>query len=152
MAQQFRFRLETVLRVRDLREREAKRRFGAKQAEIARLDVLDDQTQSEISQTQAALLQSLENARLDPTELSRSRAWVAHLRRTILERQVVRRGLMADLEKLRSEFQQARTARRVIEKLRERRYEEYRRERNLREQADADELALRLHGDGLHDA
>lgn len=152
MAQRFRFRLETVLRVRDLREREAKRRFGAKQAEIARLDVLDGQTQSEISQTQAALLQSLENARLDPTELSRSRAWVAHLRRTILERQVVRRGLMADLEKLRSEFQQARTARRVIEKLRERRYEEYRRERNLREQADADELALRLHGDGLHDA
>jgi flagellar export protein FliJ len=144
MSRPFRFRLETVLRVRELREREAKRKFATKQAEIARLDRLNEETSAEILSHQGTLLAGQRNARLDPPALGRERAWIAHLRRTIVERQLARGGLVAQLASLRIEFQQARTARRTIEKLRERRFSEHRREQNLREQAEADELARQL--------
>src|SRR5215468_7788790 len=133
MPQPFRFRLETVLRVRDLREREARRRFGAKQAEIARLDRLNEQTAAQIVAQQSTLLGQQQQSRIDAAGLVRARSWIAHLRRTILERQVARQSLVTQLTALREAFRQARTARRVIEKLRERRSAEWKRMQALRE-------------------
>ena len=48
MARRFEFRLQTLLEVRQLREREAKRSVATKSAEIARLDRLNEQTAVEI--------------------------------------------------------------------------------------------------------
>lgn len=144
MAKRFTFRLETLLRVRELREREAKRKVGAKQAEITRLDRLNRQTTDEILRRQDALRER-QRGSLATDELVRERAWIAHLRRTIGERRTARGELVVQLEELRERMRQARTQKRVIEKLRERRREEYERDRKRREQAESEELAQQLH-------
>jgi flagellar FliJ protein len=144
MARRFSFRLQTLLRVRELREREAKRKVGAKQAEIARLDQLNRHTADEISRRQDALRSQQQQPVLAPDVLVRERAWIAYLRRTIVERQALRAGLLKELATLRDELREARTQKRIIEKLRERRWEAYVKDRNRREQAESDELARQL--------
>ncbi len=146
MARRFRFRLETLLRVREIREREAKRRVGAKQAEIARVDQLNRLTAEEISQRQDVLRSHQRQGVLAPDALVRENAWIAHLRRTIVERQALRTQLARDLKTRQAEFRQARTQKRIIEKLRERRWEEYCKDRKRRDQAETDELARQLPG------
>ena len=145
MAKRFHFPLETLRRVRDVREREAKRKVGHKQAEVARLDQLNQRTAEEISLRQDAL-RELQHGVLTPDDLARERAWIGYLRRTIVQRQAQRAGLVKELEALREAWRQARTQKRIIEKLRERRWEEYVRDRKRREQAESDELAQQLHG------
>jgi len=54
--------------------------------------------------------------------------------------------LVEELHKLQAEFQAARTQARIIERLRERRWDQYVRDRERRDQAAADELAQQLHG------
>jgi flagellar export protein FliJ len=145
VAQRFVFRLETLLRVRTLREQEAKRKVGAKRAEIARVDQLNDATQTEIDTRQRDLRQQQDRHVLDPLELQGGRAWIAHLRRQIATRMQQKAGLQDELRTLRDALRQARTQTRVLEKLRERRQREYDRTRRRREQAEADELAQQLH-------
>ena len=144
MAKRFTFRLETLLRVRELREREAKRKVGAKQAEIARIDLLNRQTADDIAKRQVAL-RDLQHGPVAPNELIRERAWIGHLRRTIVERQTVKAEFVAQLEVLQEQLRQARTQKRVIEKLRERRWQEHVHHTQRREQAESDELARQLH-------
>ncbi len=144
MAKRFTFRLETLLRIRGMREREAKRKVGAKQAEIAQLDQLNRQTAGEIARRQAALLDA-QRGTLAPAELVRQRAWIAHLRATIAQRHTARRELVAQLDQLLAEWRETRTRKRIIEKLRERRWEQHKRANNRREQAEADEVAQQLH-------
>jgi flagellar FliJ protein len=145
VAKRFQFRLETLLRVREIREREAKRKVGVKQAEIARVDQLNRLTAEEISQRQNALRAQQGQGVLDPDTLLRERAWIAYLRQTIVERQTFRAGLVRELATLQAELRQARRQKRTIEKLRERRWEEYIKCRKRREQAESDELARQLH-------
>lgn len=145
MAKRFRFRLQTLLRVRELHEREAKRKVGAKQAEIARVDQLNRQTTQEIHARQEMLRHHQQQRTLAPEVLVREQAWIAYLRRTIAERQAFRAGLVKELEQLRQQWQEARVRKRIIEKLRKRRWEEYLQDRNRREQAESDELAQQLH-------
>jgi flagellar protein FliJ len=152
MAKRFHFPLETLLRVRELREREAKRKVGLKQAEIARLDQLNRETAEEILRRQEELRARQQGA-FTTTELMRERAWIAYLRRTIHQRQMQRVGLVEELEGLRRVFLRARTQKRIIDKLRERRWEEYSQDRKRREQSEADDLARMLHGyEGIHNS
>jgi flagellar protein FliJ len=144
MARKFRFRLGTLLRVRQTREREAQRKVAAKSAEIARVDLLNQQTAAEIVQQQADLLAGQQGGRLDPLALQRGRAWIAHLRRQIALRHVQRAELVTQLGELQAELRAARTQTRILEKLRARRLAEYRRTRNRQEQAASDELAQQL--------
>lgn len=146
MARRFQFRLQTLLEVRQLREREAKRRVAAKSAEIARVDLLNSQTRSAITGQQEALLAAQQRGRLDPLELQRGRAWIAYLRKTIATRLGQRAALEQELRTLQAELRDARTQTRIIEKLRERRWDEYAHNRARREQAEADELAQQLQG------
>ncbi len=146
MARRFRFRLQTLLRVRQLREREAKRKVAAKRAEIARLDRLNEQTQDAIRAQQATLLSDQCQGTLDPLALQRGRAWIAYLHKTIALRQLQRVQLVAESQKLQAEFQAARKQARIIGRLRERRWEQYVADRGRAEQAAADELAQQLHG------
>jgi flagellar protein FliJ len=146
MARRFRFRLETLLRVRQTREREARRNVAAKNAEIARMDQLNQQTADEIRTQQAALLELQQTAHLDPQVLQRGRAWVAHLRRTLAQRQMQRTELVAHLVELQGVLRAARIQTRVLEKLRARQVLQYRRVRDRQEQAAADELAQQMHG------
>ena len=146
MARRFQFRLETLLRVRQLRERAAKRKVAAKRAESALVDRLNEQTAAEIARQQEALLSGQRQGRLDPLTLQRGRAWVAHLRRTIALRHVQRAELLAQWQEFQAAWHAARTQARIVETLRARRWEEYVHDRQRKEQAAADELAQQLHG------
>ncbi len=148
MAKRFHFPLETLLRVREVREREAKRKVGLKQAEIARLDQLNRQTAEEIFARQDILRQH-QRGTLTPNDIVREQAWIAYLRRTIFQRQAQRAGLVKELEVLQEALRQARVQKRIIEKLRERRWDEYVKDRKRREQAESDELAQQLHVYGI---
>jgi flagellar FliJ protein len=148
VAKRFRFRLDTLLKVRRLREREAKRKVAAKHAEIARLDRLDQQTAREILKSQAALRHSQQPGSLDLETLARGRAWIGYLRKTAVERQALRATLVRELEQLQSQWREARTQTRILEKLRQRRWDEYVRRRQRREQGEADELAQQLQARG----
>ena len=142
----FEFRLQTLLDVRQLHEREAKRRVAAKNAEIARLDLLNAQTLVEIERQQALLLELQQSGAIDPLTLSRGRAWIAHLRRSTALRQLEKTQLLEQLRDLQAKLRDARTQTRIIEKLRERRWNQYRDDVDRKEQAAADELAQQLHG------
>lgn len=145
MARRFRFQLETLLRVRQLREREARRKLAARRAEIARLDRLIRQTADEIALQQSALLREQEQPQPDPLLLTRGRGWIGHLRHTVAQRQALRAALVTDMTQLQAAWREARMQMRVIEKLRERRWEEHQHARFLRDQSAADELAQHLH-------
>ena len=145
MARRFRFPLETLLKVRRLYEREAKRKVAAQSAEIARLDQVNEATRREIATQQDSLLCDQQQQSLNPRDLSRGWAWIAYLRTTITQRQALRANMVEELERLRAEFREARRQTRVIEKLRERRWESYRRDQQRAEQAASEELAQQLH-------
>jgi flagellar export protein FliJ len=147
LARRFQFRLETLLRVRELREREAKRNVATKRAEIALLDRLDAQTAVEITRHQELLRLQQGQGHLDALTLQRGRAWIAYLRRSIALRQSQRIELLSQLQELQAVWRTARTQARIIDKLRERRWNEYVHERQRQEQAADDELAQRLPGD-----
>lgn len=141
MAQRFRFRLESVLRVREIREREALRKFGAAQAEIALLDRVSREIAEQVAREQGALLAAQSDGRIDTAALTRQRAWIAHLRRTLHERSLARLEMVRRLDALRTAFQRARTDRRALQLLRERRFAAHAREQNRRDQLETDELA-----------
>lgn len=145
MAQRFTFRLETLLRVRDLREQQAKRAVAAKAGEISRLDSLNAQTHREILAQQSALRDTQKANTIDPLELTRQRAWIAHLRRLTLQRLGDRQTLATQLLKLQESLRIARSETQALEKLREKRFDEWKRARNLREQGEAEELAQQMH-------
>lgn len=145
MPGRFCFRLETLLRVRQLNEREAQRRLGAKRAEIARLEELNRQAHEQIVAQQNALRAAQRQSQLDPLELSRRRAWIALLRRTISERLALRARLLEQEARLRDELRLAHQQTQTLQKLRQRRWQEYRAEQARLEQAEADEMARQLH-------
>jgi flagellar protein FliJ len=149
MAKRFRFRLATLLKVRRLREREAKRKVGAKSAEIARTDELNRRTLAEISSHQAALLADQRDGRIEPLTLTRGRVWVGHLRGVLLQGQAHHAALTLELQELQAQLRQARTQTRAIEMLRERRWAAYRKQRTTQSQAAADELAQQMHSEAL---
>lgn len=144
MAKRFEFRLQTLLDVRALREREAKRNVAVQRAKIAQLDQLDAQAHAEIEQQQAVLRAAQTTGALYTPDLQRGRAWVAYLRRSIAERGQTRATLRRELQDLLVALREARRQTRTLEKLREKQQAAYRRERNRREQAESDELALQL--------
>lgn len=144
MARRFVFPLETLLRVRTLREREAQRAVASKTAEIARLDQLNQQTAETITAQQQDLFSAQQQGSPDPLTLQRGRAWIAHLRRTIATRQHQKSALNEELKDLQAKLRDARTQTRIIEKLRTRRLNTYKRDRRRREQAEMDELAQQL--------
>lgn len=144
MARRFQFRLETVLRVRTLREREARRRVGVKLSEIAAVDRLNADAAREISSRQAGTLDRQQAALVDPRQMAAERAWVNYLRRSLGERQALKAALQRELNELRSELRAARTQMKAIEKLRERKHAEWKHDSQLAEQAESDELARQL--------
>ena len=144
MAKRFRFRLETLLRIRRMSEREAQRKVAAKQAEIARIDELSRQARREILLQEDELRKRQSGDRLNVADLSTRRSWIAHLQRTILLHKHLRGQREDELKKVVEELGWARTQAQVVQKLRERRWSEYRKQRDRREQSELDELARKM--------
>ena len=144
MAKRFQFRLETLLRVRRLNEREAKRKVAAKQAEIARIDELSRQARREILSQGNELRIEQSVGKLDVAALSTRRSWIAHLQRTLLLHKQMRLERRRELQTVSAELSRTRTQTQIVEKLRERRWGRYLKDRDRREQAESDEMARQL--------
>ncbi len=144
MPARFKFRLETLLRVRKLHERQATRKVAAVQAEIARIDGSSDATRREILGAHQALREAHSTAHPSPVALSRGRAWIGHLQHVLLQNGHARSQHEHLLAQARAELSRARTQTRIVEKLRERRLEAYTKDLNRREQAEQDDLARQL--------
>ncbi|MBK8914645.1 MAG: flagellar FliJ family protein [Phycisphaerales bacterium] len=145
MPARFTFRLDTLLRVRALRERECERAVAQVRAEIARLDAWCVSTQDEIEARQNDIRSASAEGAIDPRELARLRAWIAHLRGSLSARSAERSALLAQSEARLAEWRDARRDRRVIEKMRETRLAQHLRDVAAGDQAQADELAQQLH-------
>lgn len=144
MAKAFRFRLDTLMRVREIREREAKRRVGAKRAEIARVEAAIRETGEEITRASGGLSAAQQKPALDVAELARERSWIAHLQRIVQQQTALRAALEQDHRGLLEEMRQAHVQLRIIQKLRERRWAAHQHEQTLREMGESDELARNL--------
>lgn len=145
MAARFRFRLQTVLRLRELAEREARRQVGVKQAEIAQLDQQNLQTNNEIRQRQRLLTQAQSRAQLDLADLSQGRTWIARLRQAIWQRELVKAEKQKELDVLSDKWRETRKQLKIIEKLRERRAAAHRKAATKKETLELEETARRLH-------
>lgn len=140
----FRFRLETVLDVRRLREREAQRAVAARRQELDRVEQLNRETRRAIAEQQYALRQAQRSGPVQPAALAQGRAWIAQLRNSLLQREALRRDLAVRLSAALQALRQARVQSRMIEKLRERRLGEHTRAVQRYEQNVSDELARQL--------
>lgn len=143
----FTFPLETLLRVRELREREAKRAVAVRQSELARIDRLSEATRREIHNSHETL-RSRQSAGpavlLHPAELARQRAWIAHLQLLLLQQQQMRIDAAQQLAQSISNLNRARTSTKTVEKLKSHRLAAYRKRQNRHEQAASDDLAQQL--------
>lgn len=148
MPARFRFRLETLLRLRRVQQRQAQRSVGAAQAEVAHAERLIALTEAEIRRQQAELRDAQhgapDRATLEAQSLIRGRAWIVHLRRMSLQQQEMRADAQRRLGDALRALTAARTQTRIVEKLRERRLAEFRASAERRTDAALDELAQRM--------
>lgn len=149
MARGFTFRLETLLRVRAVRERDVRRRLATERAELALLNRADDEAQTAIRSQQNSLLglqtgMAIQSGTIRPIELARGRAWIAHLQRDMAERALLRQQRERRILEVQNELREARQQTKMIEKLRERRWGDFAQDRRRREQRETDDVGQQL--------
>lgn len=142
MAKRFSFPLEAVLKVRKQQQDEKKRSVAERLREMSKLQShlmsRNEQIASEIRKTRDNAV----HAHLDVSEMSRRRFWISHLQRGLLETEFQIRTLEQQLDKDRQVLAEATKECKVVEKLKERRFEEYSKEMQRQETLEADELAI----------
>jgi len=140
----FIFRLERILQFRHSMEQEEARRLGEAQsvqeeqrrlANEAAARVADAQTQMAAAPPLCRTAGTLTNMTLvlEAARSAQAAAEVAH------------RESLAQVEKERVRYEEARQARRTVERLRERRHEDWHQDASREEQQTIDEIALRKH-------
>jgi len=153
LAKQFRFRFETLLKLRRRREDQHKRVVAERQAQIA--EVRDEL--SRLEQLTGHGLESIRTVqqagRIDLQQAMAQRGWVAHLHKAALEAQARLRALEARLAQERAALAEAAKQRRILEKLEERQQERHRLEEQRLEVRAADDLTTtRFVFDGIEQA
>lgn len=140
MAKRFRFRFETMLKIRRQREDQHKRivadrlrQITTVRAELRQLDQLIHEENDALRSGQAV-------GRIDLQQTVRRRQWVMHLHKATLDAEARLRGLEAQLAQERAALAEAAKQRRIIEKLRERQFERHQAEQQRSETVAADDL------------
>lgn len=140
MAKRFRFRFETMLKLRRQREDEQKRIVGERLAQIA-------QVRDEIARLEQLTTGSMDSiraiqqpGRIDLQQAIAQRAWAAHLHKAALDAQSRLGGLEAKLAQERAALAEAAKQRRILEKLREHQWERHRVEEQRAEVRTVDDL------------
>ncbi len=145
MAKTFTFRFETMLKIRRQREDHHRRivanRLREIQTIVDQLGALDRQ----IEETTQLMRFSQAEGTVDIQNIVRSRHWMGHLQRNVLELQASRRGHEAKLAQERAALGEAAKQRRVLEKLKERQRARYLEEMDRREMREADEMSVMRH-------
>ena len=140
MATPFRFALEPILEYRRQMEEAAERLFALAQREVLQQEMLIARflLEEEQGKTELAVLQ---RARVDLQALQAMSRYLSAMNRRIARAQGDRDGLARTAEARRTELVAATQARKVLEKLRERRLKEYQRIVDRQEQKRLDELS-----------
>jgi len=135
----FKFNLDVVLRVREIREREVQKEYALAlmkveeaKREIARLRGMEQSAQQDL----AVLGREI----IDVKAVRYNRQYRFHLSLHILETIELLRGYAAEAEKVRLRLVEVTRERKVIEKLKERRYEEFVAELNRQERKVLDDM------------
>ncbi len=142
MTKRFQFRLEPILKLRELREKEQQRRLAD-----CRRDVQD--AEQKLADLQARLRDTLDGVRragsqptVDVSAMIAEQDWRDRVRNMIEAQHAEIHRLEERLRAERNELAARTRQRKVIEKLRERRHEEHKRTLQRAERAEADESAV----------
>ncbi|MBX3394089.1 MAG: flagellar FliJ family protein [Phycisphaerae bacterium] len=142
----FKFRYETLLRIRRQLEDERKRIVAARLQEIAETEshrqAILDRIRQQSEETRRAL--SAETVNVD--ELKFGRHWMLRLQRGVLEADATIVRQRAALAEERVRLAEAARAVKVLVRLKERRQAAYEMEMNRREQLELDEISVLRHG------
>ncbi len=134
----FKFSLEGVLRVRRLAEELAQGKYGAKLAECESLRQEIVKAQREIEEFRSEWTYE---RWIDPHQLIHRNCWLEHLNAECWKRQEELREQKRLLEILRKELAKASQEKKAIEKLKEKKFEEFKAEIKKKEQHFTDEMA-----------
>jgi flagellar protein FliJ len=140
VAKRFRFRFETMLKIRRQREDQHKRVVAERLGEIR-------QVQQELERVERLTNEGLDTiravqqfGRIDMQQAMAQRGWVTHLHKTALNAEAQLRGLEARLAQERAALAEAAKQRRIIEKLKERQLSRHRIEEQRIETLMTDDL------------
>lgn len=144
MAKPFRFRLETVLRVRRQREDAAKRVVADRLRQMAEVKAEMAAMQGQIASELDAFREAHGSGTLDMRQVARHRYWLVQLDQGVMTNESRLRDLESALAKERQELAEARKQVRILEKLEERQRERYMKELERAEAAENDEIGTVL--------
>lgn len=144
MAGGFKFRLETVLKVRRRAYQESQRVVAERLRHIAEEHRRLNSFQNQLTQETNAVSQSLSVAMIDVNDVRRRRGYLIHLKSSIdTTRQCIARHEQ-ELAGERKLMVTARTQLRVIEKLKERRLARYQEQLDKRETQELNEIGMQV--------
>ena len=141
MAKRFKFRLDTVLKIRKQREDQRKRVVADRLRQIARVREQMASIDRQIRDEMAAIRSAQEPGTIDIQQAMRHRHWLGHLHKTALEAEARLRFLEARLAQERAALAEAMKERRILEKLKDQQWQRYRKEGEKREIVESDEMA-----------
>lgn len=145
MAKRFKFRLETVLKIRRQREDEAKRAVAERLRQITSVHDEIESLQRQIGREIGAFRQSHAIGRIDTDKIVNHRHWLIHLDQGVLLARSRLGELETELAKERSTLAEARKRVRALEKLEERQRARYMKRLSRAEAVENDEIGNALH-------
>ncbi len=142
MAKLFKFRLETVLRVRRQKEDEKKRIVARRIREVLAQEKHINNLQKQTIATVTDIQRQMQNGSVDVDLISRQRYWLSHLHQMGLQAQLHLRQLNQQLAQERLVLSEAAKEVKVLEKLRERLWQRYQKQLQKQEILEADDLSI----------
>ena len=135
----FRFRLERVLRLRQRQVETVSRELAAARSALAAAEA-DARRAARDLQTSRQEAAAARQGWLDPAQLARLGAWHDAQRRVVERRQAEVADAQQAVAAVQARLQEAWRDREVLERLRERQYQQWRLEEARRERRDLDEI------------
>jgi flagellar FliJ protein len=142
MAQTFKFRLDPLLRIRKHAEEERKGVLAQVQGKLNEQTSRARRYDEMISQEHHALRDGFLVGTLDPRRLAHHRRYVNSVMRGLVQTLCERAGTQKEADKARQLLIEAVKQRKVLEKLRERRQNDWRTQQDRVERADLDEMGI----------
>jgi flagellar FliJ protein len=141
MAKRFKFRFETLLKIRRQREDEHKRIVGERLRQIGQVQDQLESLGRQIEQETEAVRASQAGGTIDIRMLVRHRHWLGHLHKSVLEGQARLGYLEAELAQERAALTEAMKQRRILEELKANRLAKHSADRERQEARERDEMA-----------
>jgi len=140
MAKRYRFRLETLLRLRQQREDEKKRIVASRLRKIRSLEQHKQVLETRIAEQTEVIRDLLVREQMNIDELKAGRHWMIRLRRGVLEAEGALASNRAILAQERADLANARKDTKVLERLKERQQQAFMAEVERQDRLEADDL------------